>query len=419
VVTGRAAIAFVAAVVGLGCAQIVGLSTHVAGDDGSAGALAGADGGAGAGGTAGGSVRDAAESADVASTMLAPGPMCGGPDAATCPTGLGDCHGTGCDVSLTSDQDNCGACGHSCRGGECQEGACRPLTIASNQHFESARQIAVSGAGVTWGTSDGFIQTLPFAAGAQPIMVAQGEGDVKDIVVDGEFAYVEADGPHCQYGNWCIRRISLVPGKYPATTLANVGNYSTRLALDAQALYLFSHDALLRVPTNTPGLPTMQELASNQGPRPTGVALDREYAYWGSNGDTEAIVKRLRLDGSDAAPQHLAAGLKQVDAVAVDDVNVYWTTGGAGRTVQMTPKQGGAPVITLATEETDAAVTIAVDDVNVYWGGGGGSFGFKKVPKCGGDKRQAAGGTSVFGIVPWMGNVYWNDSMSKILRVAQ
>src|SRR6185369_5363164 len=49
----------------------------------------------------------------------------GGSDGATadvalvCPSGFGDCNGRaddGCEQSLTADGENCGACGHSCRG---------------------------------------------------------------------------------------------------------------------------------------------------------------------------------------------------------------------------------------------------------------------------------------------------------------
>jgi hypothetical protein len=413
----------------LGCAQLAGLSTHVSGDDGGAGPGSGSDGAAGTAGNAAGGAgaptdgpvgagsADAGPIADSAFLPVTPPPMCGGPDAAICPTGLGDCHGTGCNVSLTSDEDNCGVCGRGCRGGECQDGECLPVTIASGLHLTSHRQVAVSPAGVTFGTADGLIKRLPFQPGAQPITLAEGEGEVKDIVVDDEFAYVQVDGPHCQDG-WCIRRIPLVPGKYPTTNLVGVGAYSSFMAIDDQAIYLLSHFSLIRVPTHAPGLPAVVELATFQGRPSTNVVIDGEFVYWGSNSDTEGIVKRIRKDGSDQAPQHLAAGLNEAAGVGVDERNVYWSAGSTGM-VQTAPKQGGGPTVTLATDKGGPAVVMAVDEVNVYWGGDGGTSGFKKVPKCGGEPRFAAGGSSVFGIVPWLGNVYYSDSASGIFRVAQ
>jgi hypothetical protein len=416
-VTGRAtALALLAMTLAVACAQIAGLSTHAAGGDGGPGNAAGIDGGAGAGGGLGTLDGGGAGMGGAAATPVTAGPMCQMPDAGVCPTGLANCRGAGCDVSITSDQDNCGACGRSCRGGECQDGDCLPITIASGLHLTSHRQVAVNAAGVTWGTADGFVKRLPFEPGAQPITLAEGEGEVKDIVVDDEFAYADIDGPACP-GDWCIRRISLVPGKYPTTTLAKVGSYSSYMAIDAQAIYMLSRFSLIRVPTHTPGLPEVQELATNQGHPSTNVVVDRDFVYWGSNSPTEGIVKRIRLDGSQVAPEHLAAGINEVAGVAVDEVNVYWSAGSTGM-VQTAPKQGGGPIITLATDTGAPAVVIAADEVNVYWGGDGGTPGFKKVPKCGGQMVHV-GGRSVFGLVPWMGNVYYSDSESGIFRVAQ
>jgi hypothetical protein len=412
---GAASLALAGAALGLACAQIAGLSAHVAGGDGGAGA-GGPEAGAGPDGSAG-SAMDGAGTEGPPS-VLAPGPMCGGPDAAVCPTGFGNCRGTGCDVSLTSDQDNCGACGRSCRGGECQDGECSPISLVTSQHFSSTRQLAVGPAGVTWGNNDGFIYTLPFGAGAQPIMLAQGEGEVGFMVVDDEFVYVMTESASCP-DSPCIRRISLVPGKYPVTTVANVTRYSGGMAVDGNALYWYdSRGAVVRLPTHAPGLPTTQDLAINQGRGPSvTIAIDRDYVYWGTQGDTEAVVKRIHLDGSDVAPQHLASNLAGASAVAIDDTNVYWTTGPDKR-IQMTAKQGGGPVVTLATDGAPT-IAIAVDEVNVYWGGDGGSGGVRKVAKCGGELRMVAGGNGVFGIVTWMGNVYWNDNMSEIFREAQ
>jgi hypothetical protein len=104
--------------------------------------------------------------------------------------------------------------------------------------------------------------------------------------------------------------------------------------------------------------------------------------------------------------------------VAVDAQNVYWTDGDA-RKVQMAPKNGGGPVTTLVADEEGPPVAIAVDDVNVYWGSDGGHGGIRKASKCGGPAHQAAGGMGVFGIVPFQGNVYWNDNTSALFRVAQ
>jgi hypothetical protein len=408
------------------CAQIAGLSAHVSGSDAGAGADGGAEvgvvapgpDGAGAGpgpdSAAGGSSADGAL-ADAPPVSVALGPRCGGPDAALCPTGLGDCHGTGCNVVLSSDRDNCGACGHSCRGGACQDGACLPTVLARDQKFGERRQVAVGPSGVTWGTSDGFLWRLPFEPGAQPIKLAEGEGEVEDIVLDGQFAYIKASGGQCQH-DWCLRRIALVPGQFPSTSLGDVARNSSYMAIDADALYYESANSVFRLPLHGSGLPAPQELAQYQGTISIfGIAIDRDHVYWGTTEDI-AYVRRMRVDGSEKTPQDLAKGDKEVWSVAVDETNVYWTTGAEGL-VQATAKQGGSPVTTVAHDDAPTTV-LAVDDVNVYWGGGGTSD-LKKAPKCGGEKQIAARSHPVLGIVPAMGYVYFNDSVSGLFRIAQ
>lgn len=41
---------------------------------------------------------------------------------------------TECNTDLSSDRDNCGACGHSCLGGACEGGRCRPMRLAHGQY---------------------------------------------------------------------------------------------------------------------------------------------------------------------------------------------------------------------------------------------------------------------------------------------
>lgn len=50
-----------------------------------------------------------------------------------CNTGFGDCDGkaeTGCESTLATDSNHCGACGKSCGGARCVGGQCQPMAIA-------------------------------------------------------------------------------------------------------------------------------------------------------------------------------------------------------------------------------------------------------------------------------------------------
>jgi hypothetical protein len=365
---------------------------------------------------------DAGEPADAAAEAAEAGvsvadPGCKPPPAADgCAPGLAKCGAAACLVSLTSDTSNCGQCGHSCRGGECQGSQCQRIALATNQQVTSRRLLAIDADVLYWGTLDGKVMSLPLGGAAEPTTLATGQGSVMGIVVDEEFAYIMAEAGPCTMG-WCLRRIPLHPGTAPITTLVDIGTLSGGLARDANALYWFdSGGSIMRLATHGSGLPTAQALAIDQGEPTRSIALDDAYVYWGSRKSNEGIVKRTRLDRSSIAPEHVAAGLQHPNGVAVDRWNVYWTDT-EGRAVQMAPKQGG-PVTTLAAQER-APVEIGLDDLNVYWGAEGGDPGMRKVSRCGGDARQAADGDAVGGIVVWKGNVYWNDVLTGLFRVAQ
>jgi hypothetical protein len=410
------------------CAQIAGLGEHMlAGDGGVDGPNAAGpdasipDGGsslAGAGGSNTGAVGGSNTGGAGGSI---PTYTCQAPGAPMCPDGVGDCHGTGCVMSLTSDQDNCGFCGRSCHGGECQDADCLPLVIADDQHLGSNAYIAVRGAGIVWGTKDGTIYLKGLESGAQPVPLATGEGNIYRMAADDDFVYVMVDQGTCTGAGTCLRRFSIVPNKYPPTTLTRLGYDPGGVTADATAVYWYDRiGSVMRLPTHGSAPATPQALATNQGEHGNDtLAIDGEYIYWASQGDTESIVKRTRLDGTSLAPQHLVSGLTTASAVAVDDTNVYWTNY-KDQTIQMAPKDGTGSVTTLATETAFPPLTIAVDEVNVYWGSDGGHPGLHKVSKCGGKIRPMKGvDRGVFSAVPWKGNVYWADESRTLFWSAQ
>lgn len=60
-----------------------------------------------------------------------------------CKRGFADCDkdvGTGCEIDIDTSDENCGACGLSCRGGRCEEGLCTPREVTSAFGFDIALQ---------------------------------------------------------------------------------------------------------------------------------------------------------------------------------------------------------------------------------------------------------------------------------------
>jgi hypothetical protein len=119
--------------------------------------------------------------------------------------------------------------------------------------------------------------------------------------------------------------------------------------------------------------------------------------------------------GCDAAqaacsgvPRTLASGQSEAYAVAVDDVNVYWTTF-TGGTVMQAPIAGGAP-ITIASGQSNPT-NIEVDAVNIYWAGSG----LHAAPIGGGAVTQYV--TDAFFLAIYGANIYFSTASGLIEMV--
>src|SRR5439155_19469707 len=66
-----------------------------------------------------------------------------------CDSGLTSCPAAGC-VDLSFDKEHCGSCTRSCRGGDCFQGNCQPILIATGQ--DSPEDVQVDATSIYWTT---------------------------------------------------------------------------------------------------------------------------------------------------------------------------------------------------------------------------------------------------------------------------
>ncbi|MCK6586919.1 MAG: hypothetical protein L6Q76_04970, partial [Polyangiaceae bacterium] len=96
-----------------------------------------------------------------------------------------DSNPSDCETNVFQDPGNCGTCKKSCLGGDCKNGSCLPITIASNVGF--AGDIALDAKFIYW-TTDKEVMRAPTAGGAPEVLVGGGSG-YSGIAVDAQSLY--------------------------------------------------------------------------------------------------------------------------------------------------------------------------------------------------------------------------------------
>ena len=306
----------------------------------------------------------------------------------TCKTGFGHCsttNATGCETNLDGDALNCGACGHSCLGGECKLGKCQPFQLASTTQPSG---LAVDKTHVYFtAPSQGTIQRVqrdgkcmpvspcpqPFAGAgtADPASGPQTRGATA-VVSDGTNVYWTADAA----GLLVKRAATLPPG--PMTTLGSaVSTNPGYLALGGGKIWwttgFGTADPSPHLRSVNPDGTGLTVTAYYQSPVSTfkargGVATDATTVFWASeNGSVyhAAFADGVCNEGSITAPNCKAFSGSSPYEMAVDDTFVYWTEPNSG-TIRRAPKGGGASAF--VAQNQDLPQAIAVLDGFVYWG---------------------------------------------------
>jgi hypothetical protein len=328
------------------------------------------------------------------------------------------CGGAAC-VTLDTDSNNCGACGHTCFGGACVAGACQPVVLLDN--IADPVTIAVDSQNVYFDYITGFgaVSKTGQLLGQYSTGTGVQLNGVGGMTTDGTNAFftvwngvvgewspsfdittlyqqpLPGDSAGIAYNTWdaitavgsnlywiqnietptttgAILSAPKAGGSSPAvvysTSLPQCTSDCTALAWlvgDANGMFWAERGAAGTVMHSDVGFTSPAAYPIPAQPWINGFAIDATYVYWtteniDSGGSViNASVWRIGRDGS---------GLTQLSTtpdaydMAVDSSGIYVTV---GSTIYWIPLTGGAPAI--FASNAGATWGIATDATSVYW----------------------------------------------------
>lgn len=350
----------------------------------------------------------------------------------TCKAGFGHCGSdpaTGCETALTTSKDHCGACGHSCLGGDCVDGACMPFRLASANHPTG---VAVDATMVYYtSSSEAYVQRVnrdgtctpaspcpqEFIGSADPLNTYRGPAS---IVSDGSFVWFMGEaiakvgrravtgGPITNWG----------PGHS-----SGAGNLVVAGGKVYWTSNLATTDPVAHVQRSDLDGTNIETVALYNSPATTfygvgGITADATHVYWGSI--NSGVYRKALTDGTSCSEDSTCDEIGGSGAahVAVDDAFVYWAD---ATTVGRIPKAGGSGGYVASNQ--GAITSLAAMNGTVYWGVAG---AIRKAPQVaatcdGAGCAKAADVTSPTSLVAGPDGLYWTDGASAggVYRLAK
>ena len=299
-----------------------------------------------------------------------------------CSSGFDNCDANasnGCEANLSSDANNCGACGTKCGAGtSCQSGLCRCSGNCATTKIATAFQpvgLALDAKNIYWtdinpnGTYtypaivtqtpqySGVVMQAPIGGGT-PIMISWNQVAPKGIAVDATSIY---------WTNSASGQIMKAP--------IGGGVVPTQLYVDSEPPYAIAVNGSNVFWNDETGLVKTVPLAGATsaiqvnngtfpwgGSTPGGLTVDGANVYYAEDNE----IWQLGASSNQGKGLALASGLTNPFAVTVDAKNVYWSTfNGTAPGVMQTPISGSSS-ITIATTPSEV-IDIAVDSTTAYW----------------------------------------------------
>jgi hypothetical protein len=246
-------------------------------------------------------------------------------------------------------------------GGACVASACQPVVVHTGKDI---RDLAIDGTHLYWALWSGGVHRMPLPSGPSSVLTTVYE-DVNVIALGpANVYYLGGNEPRLWQVPLAGGAVTMAyPGFAPSSVLPH------QLVADATAVYFYRNSTLHELMAWTIGSTTPVSIAQGLDGFAL-LALDATDVYYGTDGFAPPAELR-RVSRTGGVPQTCAQMPENVNAIAVDDANVYWTTSFAkagGPALMSVPKAGGPPaVLVTAQADNQSSAVLAVDDTYVYW----------------------------------------------------
>ena len=277
----------------------------------------------------------------------------------------------GCETAITTDRLNCGACGHSCLGGDCAAGICQPIVLSSAQNFPTG--IAVDATNVYW-TNYKITGALGYAV-QKVAKDATGQGTIASSNTQDVYApiSVATDGTNVYwanyYGNGGVPKTINQIGVNGANLVQlGSGDGTSAIALGGGSVWWGNRYATVKIGKVAIGGGSVVAFAQRTSAiadyDPGGVVADATHVYWTNSGAGTIYAQPLGTPCTDTScTVFVTDPTTGPGALAMDASTLYWVSFKDG-TIRSRKKDGTGQK-TLAINQP--ATNIATDGTSVYW----------------------------------------------------
>jgi hypothetical protein len=329
---------------------------------------------------------------------------------------------TGADLS--SDPNNCGACGHGCLGGACTNGFCQPSAVAPVPSGSTGWSLTVDPANVYYATFQGNLYSCPKTGCTTPTTLVSGLNSPDSILYDTKsndiFIADTDDNDVDSYTTTGSLVWQDAPQEHP-----------TALTSDANYLYWSISGGIIR---STRDGQTRVQIATGVPVQIASLTLDPAGGtiYAALIGDTGAII-RASIDSTGAWSYFAGTNTfsqPYPNQISVQGSTVYWITQGTSTSgytnggVHSCPTTGcSSPTAIAGTTPLTQGTCLFTDSTYLHYVANGSFYRCSLTGCSGGPTLTASGNVMAFngasGCTEDPTSYYFIQSVGPVLRIAK